>query len=103
MNDENSRLKEWQNLMEEYDQFFYADDGIYTAALLDGNLEQYNLDFEVIEELIQKLKKFEEKYGALYKDEVENLQRYKEILLELDNGMNGIKEIYNRMKSIYED
>ena len=101
MDDENMRLKEWQNLMEEYDNFFYSDDGIYTVSLFDKELEQYNLDFDRIKELIQKLKDFEKKYGDLYKDEIENLQNYKEKLLELDTGTNGIKNIYNKMSNMY--
>ena len=101
MSDENMRLKEWQNLMEEYDNFFYADDGIYTVSLFDKELEQYNLDFDHIKELIQKLKDFEKKYGNLYKDEIEELQKYKEKLLELDTGENVIKSIYNKMSNMY--
>ena len=101
MSDENMRLKEWQNLMEEYDNFFYADYGIYTVSLFDKELEQYNLDFDHIKELIQKLKDFEKKYGNLYKDEIEELQKYKEKLLELDTGENGIKSIYNKMSNMY--
>ena len=58
--DELTRLKEWQNLMEEYNNFFYADDGIFTVSLFDKELEQYNLDFEYIKNLIRKLKEFEE-------------------------------------------
>ena len=102
MNDEDMRLKEWQNLMEEYDDFFYADDGIFTISLFDKELEQYNLDFDNIKELIQKLKDFEKKYVNLYKDEIEKLQGYKEKLLELDNGTNGIKNIYNKMSNMYD-
>ena len=101
MSDENMRLKEWQNLMEDYDNFFYADYGIYTVSLFDKELEQYNLDFDHIKELIQKLKDFEKKYGNLYKDEIEELQKYKEKLLELDTGENGIKSIYNKMSNMY--
>ena len=40
--DELTRLKEWQNLMEEYNNFFYADDGIFTVSLFDKELKQYN-------------------------------------------------------------
>lgn len=101
MNDENMRLKEWQSLMEEYDNFFYDDDGIYTVSLFDKELEQYNLDFDHIKELIQQLKDFEKKYGKLYKDEIENLQKYKEKLLELDTGTNGVKRIYEKMSNMY--
>ena len=31
----------------------------------------------------------------------ENLQKYKEKLLELDTGTNGIKNIYNKMSNMY--
>ncbi len=101
MYDEDLRLKEWQNLMEEYDNFFYADDGIFTSSLIDKELEKYNLDFDHIKELIQKLKDFEKKYVKLYKDEIGNLRKYKEKLLELDTGTNGIKNIYNKMSNMY--
>lgn len=101
MNDENMRLKEWQSLMEDYNEFFYADDGIFTSSLFDKELEKYNLDFDHIKELIQKLKDFEQKYGNLYKDEKESLQRYKETLLDLDTGTNGIKRIYEKMSNMY--
>lgn len=101
MNDENMRLKEWQDLMEKYNEFFYADDGIYTVSLFDKELEQYNLDFDYVKGLIKKLKDFEKKYGNLYKDEIENLQKYKQKLLELDTGTNGIKNIYDKMNNMY--
>lgn len=101
MNDENMRLKEWQNLIEEYDNFFYADNGIFTSSLFDKELVKYNLDFDHIKELIQKLKDFEKKYGKLYKDEIENLLKYKEKLLELDTGTNGIKNICDKMSNMY--
>lgn len=101
MNDENMRLKEWQDLMEEYNNFFYADDGIFTISLFDKEIEQYNIDVDRIKELIKKLKDFEQKYGSLYSDEIEKLEKYKEILLELDTGTNRIKKIYNKMKDIY--
>lgn len=103
MNAENIRLKEWQNLLEEYNEFFYANEGIYTVSLLDKELEQYNLDFDHIKQLIQKLKDFEKKYGNLYKDEIENLQNYKEKLLYLDTGTNRIKNIYDKMHNMYEN
>lgn len=95
------RLKKWQNLMEEYNDFFYADNGIFTVSLFDKELEQYNLDFEYIKNLIKKLKEFEEKYGELYSDEKNNLLKFKEILMDLDTGTNGIKNIYEKMSNIY--
>ena len=33
MSDEDLRLKEWQSLMEIYNEFFYEDGGIYTVSL----------------------------------------------------------------------
>ena len=96
-----TRLKEWQNLMEEYDNFFYADDGIFTVSLFNKELKQYKLDFDYIKELIKKLKDFEEKYGELYNDEKNHLLKLKGILIDLDTGTNGIKNIYEKMNNIY--
>ena len=96
-----TRLREWQGLMEEYSQFFYDDDGIFTVSLFDKELEQYNLDFDYIKELIKKLKDFEEKYGELYNDEKNYLLELKEKLLDLDTGTNGIKNIYEKMNNMY--
>ena len=97
-----TRFEEWQNLMQEYDDFFYEDDGIYTASLMDKELKLYNLDFDRIKNLIQKLKDFEKKYGELYKDEKENLLKRKDILLDLKTQTNGIDEIYRKMSNMYE-
>lgn len=96
-----TRLKEWQNLMEEYNNFFYADDGIFTVSLFDKELKQYNLDFDNIKDLIKKLKIFEQKYGELYKDEKNEILKFKEVLINLDTGINGIKNIYEKMSNIY--
>lgn len=98
---ESIRLKEWHNLLQEYDEFFYADDGIFTVSLFDKELKQYNLDFDYIKNLIKKLKAFEEKYGELCTDEKNDLLRFKEILIGLDTGTNGIKNVYEKMNNIY--
>ncbi len=97
-----TRLKEWQNLMEEYNNFFYADNGIFTISLFDKELKQYKLDFNYIKNLIEKLKKFEKKYGELYTDEKNELLKFKEILIDLDTDTNGIKTIYEKMSNIYD-
>ena len=96
-----TRLKEWQNLMDEYDNFFYADNGIFTVSLFDKELKQYKLDFDYIKDLIKKLKDFEEQYGELYNDEKNDLIKFREILIDLDTGTNGIKNIYEKMSNIY--
>lgn len=96
-----TRLKEWQNLMNEYDNFFYADNGIFTVSLFDKELKQYKLDFDYIKDLIKKLKDFEEQYGELYNDEKNDLLKFKRILIDLDTGTNGIKNIYEKMSNIY--
>ncbi len=98
-----TRLTEWQNLMQEYDDFFYADDGIYISSLMDRELRLYNLDFDRIKDLIRKLKDFEKDYGELYKDEKENLLKRKDTLLGLKTATNGIDEIYRKMSNMYED
>ena len=51
--------------------------------------------------MIKKLKEFEEKYGELYNDEKNNLLKFKEILIDLDTGSNGMKNIYEKMNNIY--
>jgi len=96
-----TRLKDWQNLMEEYNNFFYADNGIFTVFLFDKELKQYKLDFDYIKDLIKKLKEFEKQYGELYNDEKNHLLKLKEILIDLDTGKNGIKNIYEKMNNIY--
>lgn len=96
-----TRLRVWQNLMEEYDNFFYADDGIFASSLIDKELRFYNLDFDRIKGLIQKLKDFEKEYGDLSKDEKENLLKRRKALLELKTQTNGINEIYRKMSNMY--
>jgi hypothetical protein len=101
MNNEYQRYYDFQELTNAYDDFFYSDEGIYTCYLLDHELREYNLDFDYIKDLIQKLKNYEEKYGKLYEDEVKKLNDYKEILLDLNTGTNNIRNIYEKMKDIY--
>ena len=50
-----TRIKEWQSLMEEYNDFLYANNGIFTVSLFDKELKQYKLDFDYIKNLIKKL------------------------------------------------
>lgn len=100
-NDETIRLEEWQILMDEYNNFFYEDGGIFTISLFDKELDQYKLDFDYIKVLIKKLKNFETKYEKLNKDELRNLQNYKDTLLSLNTSNNGIKNIYNKMSNMY--
>ena len=52
--------------------------------------------------MIEKLKKFEKKYGELYTDEKNELLKFKEILIDLDTDTNGIKTIYEKMSNIYD-
>ena len=96
------RAKEWQSIMEEYKKFFYADDGLFIASLIDNELERYNWDFDRITELIQKLKDFETKYGELHIEEKETLLEWKETLLDLKTPTNKITEYYRKMSNIYE-
>lgn len=101
MNNEELRLREWQELINEYSNFFYKDDGIFTCSLFDRELKQYKLDFDYIKKLIKKLKKYERKYVRLNDTEMEELQEYKRILLGLDTGTNGINNIYQKMSNMY--
>jgi len=100
--EEFTRLTEWKKLMEEFDEFFYADDGIYIAYEIDNELNNYIFDFDKAKILIQKLKDFEEKYGELHKDERENLLKRKNELLELETSTNGVAGIYRALNNMYE-
>jgi len=91
-----------KKLMEEFDEFFYADDGIYIAYEIDNELNNYIFDFDKAKILIQKLKDFEEKYGELHKDERENLLKRKNELLELETSTNGVAGIYRALNNMYE-
>ena len=102
MNKENTREKEWIDLMNKYDDFFYADDGLFIAYLIDNELEQYYWDFDKIKGLIQSLKNYELKYGQLTDKEKNNLYEKKEILLNMETMTNGIDEYYKRMEDIYK-
>lgn len=102
MDIEKNRVDEWQKLMAEYEKFFYADDGLFVASLMDNELEKYNWDFDRIKDLIKKLKDFELKYGELYEKEKNNLLEKKETLLDLKTPTNGIDEIYRKMSNMYE-
>lgn len=101
MNKIQQRSYEWDNLIEDFDAFFYSDNGIYTCCLMDNNLKNYNFNYKYIEKLIRRLKDYENKYDGFYKDEQEVLERYKEELLELDTGTNGINNFYEMMRNMY--
>lgn len=100
--DDMERIKEWHKLVEDYEKFFYSDNGIFTVSLFDIELEKYNIDFENIKVLIKKLKDFEAKYGELDKDEMLYLLKLKDVLLDIDTGTNGIKDMYEKMCDMYE-
>lgn len=98
-----TRLSDWVKLMDQFRDFFYDDDnGIFTIYLQDHDLKFYRLYFDYILSLIKELKKFEYKYGDLYKDEKRALLNFKEKLLELNNGTNGIYNMYWKMSCMYE-
>lgn len=97
-----TRLEEWRILTEKMEDFLYDDNGIYTTALFDPGLKTYNIDFDVVKELLQDLKNFEKKYGELYKDEKKYLWLLKNKLLEVDNEENHIKQICEKFSNIYE-
>ena len=61
-----------------------------------------NLVEENIVENIESPKVDRKDLMILTQDEIEKLQGYKEKLLELDNGTNGIKNIYNKMSNMYD-
>ena len=96
-----NREKEWLELMNKYNDFFYADDGIFIEFLMDNELEKYNWDFERIKNLIKSLKEFEEKYGKLNEIEENNLKEKKDILMNMKTDTNGIEEYYTKMQNMY--
>ena len=96
-----NREDDWLNLMEKYDNFFYADDGILTASLLDNELEQYKWDFDKIKNLIQELKNFENKYGKLKDTELDNLIERRNTLMDLRTDTNKVEEAYKKMSFVY--
>ena len=102
MDNERSREEEWGDLMEEYNNFFYADDGLFIASLMDNELEKYNWDFDRIRDLIKELKEFEAKYGELNEKEKKEILEHKETLMDMQTPTNGISEYYRKMSNIYD-
>ncbi len=37
---ENNRENEWLDIVKEFDQLFYADDGVFIESLMDNQLEK---------------------------------------------------------------
>ena len=102
MSIENGREKEWQELIDEYNDFLYGDDGLYIAFLMDNELEKYYWDFDRIKDLIKKLKDFESKYGELNESERNELLEKKELLMSMNNSANGVEDYYNKIRDMYE-
>ena len=98
----NSREKEWLELMDEYNEFLFGDDGLYMAFLMDNELEKYYWDFDKIKDLIKRLKDFELKYGEHSEIEKNDLIEKKEILMNMKNSSNGIEDYYKKMSNMYE-
>ena len=96
-----NREKEWLELMNKYNDFFFFFDGIFIEFLMDNELEKYNWDFERIKNLIKSLKEFEEKYGKLNEIEENNLKEKKDILMNMKTDTNGIEEYYTKMQNMY--
>ena len=94
---ENAAREEWQTLFEEY-----ASDERSGVKNLILSYQKKQIAYEKELLRLETMLAFEKKYGNLYKDEIEKLQGYKEKLLELDNGTNGIKNIYNKMSNMYD-
>ena len=99
---EKNREDRWQEIMNEYDNFFYGDDGLFIASLMDNELEKYNWNFDKIKDLIKKLKDFKSKYGEFEEKEKTYLLEKRAILLEMKTLTNGIDEFYKKMSNIYK-
>ena len=50
-----TRLKDWQNLMEEYDNFFYANDGIFTVSLFDKKEDVVKIHNQLYEQITEDI------------------------------------------------
>jgi len=92
--------EKWKKIDNKITEFFYGERGIETTAYADINLETYNWNLDEIIEIIKEIKKIEEE---LTEEQKKSLDKYREYFLEIDNGKNGIKQMYNRIVDMYKN
>ncbi len=93
----------WYKLCEEIDEFMYGKNGIVTSAFSDENLENFFLDIDKVIYMLKELKEIEKIQGSLTNEQIEKLNKIKLSFLEIDNGKNKIKQMYNQIKKIYKN
>lgn len=92
--------EKWRKIDNRIAEFFYGERGLETTAYADINLETYNWNLDEIIEILKEIKKIEEE---LTEEQKKSLAKYREYFLEIDNGENGIKPMYNRIVDIYNN
>jgi len=92
--------EKWKKIDNKITEFFYGERGIETTAYADINLETYNWNLDEIIEILKEIKKIEEE---LTEEQKKSLDKYREYFLEIDNGKNGIKQMYNRIVDMYKN
>ena len=53
--------------------------------------------------MLKELKEIEKIQGSLTNEQIEKLNKIKLSFLEIDNGKNKIKQMYNQIKKIYKN
>lgn len=96
-------VNKWYALNEKMEKFMYGDRGIITTAFVDENLNTYLLDTDKIIKLLKELKELEETQVGLTENQKKQLNILKDRFLEIENGKNNVKEMYQEIKKIYEN
>jgi len=90
----------WSNIENKIEEFLYGERGLETTAYSDINLDTYNWNMDEIVVILKEIKKI---YSSLNSNQKEKLARYKKAFLDIDNGENGVKDVYNQILEIYEN
>ena len=93
----------WYKICEEIDELMYGENGIVTTAFADPDLENFRLDTDKVINILKEIKEIEKVQGKLNNKQIEKLKHIKLNFLEIENGKNGIKQMYNQIKIIYEN
>lgn len=92
--------EKWKKLVADIEEFLYGERGIETTAYSDRNLNTYILDRQQVINILKQIKKIEKE---LSKEQIKDLEYYKNAFLEIDNGKNGINEIFREIVNIYKN
>ena len=97
------RTNEWERLIGKMEEFMCGDKGIVTTAFADANLDTYILSTEKVIEIIKDLKEIENAQEGLFPEQEKQILMLKKHFFEIDNGTNGIKEMYEEIGKIYNN